>query len=364
MARLTLRDIPPARLGDFHVLAPVGDEQRAALLRNASIRNLKPGELLFQGKRPADLLHFLVQGELEVQESATVRYGIYAGGNLARDALAEKLPASAMLRAVDEVAVLVLPRAAIDKVVSSQSANALTIEYTPTSTRAAVAAASPEPRRGPTYQDAWMTRMRQSPLLADFSPADVQGFFMELERVPCRSGEDIVTMGQRGDFFYILVEGTAEVLTDPHGAFAGSRFELQPGAHFGEEALIANTPRNATVRMTSDGAIGRLGKAEFDRIFRQSLVQSIDLGKAADFMRLAYLRYEVLDVRTAMEFRAEHPDGARNLPIQHLRKMLAELDRECSYLVAPQGGPRSELAVFLLRQAGLNAYLLRALKGS
>ena len=35
-----------------------------------------------------------------------------------------------------------------------------------------------------------------------------------------------------------------------------------------------------------------------------------------------------------------------------------EIDRNRTWLVTPEGGRRSELAVYLLRQAGLNAYLL------
>ena len=48
------------------------------------------------------------------------------------------------------------------------------------------------------------------------------------------------------------------------------------------------------------------------------------------------------------------------LSAQVLRKQLRELDRNKSYLVTPEGGKRSELAVYLMRQAGLNAYLLNA----
>jgi rhodanese-related sulfurtransferase len=43
-----------------------------------------------------------------------------------------------------------------------------------------------------------------------------------------------------------------------------------------------------------------------------------------------------------------------------LRKRLREFDRNKTYLVTPEGGKRSELAVYLLRQAGLNAYLLNS----
>ena len=72
----------------------------------------------------------------------------------------------------------------------------------------------------------------------------------------------------------------------------------------------------------------------------------------------AGIAFDILDVRFPPEFRHGHIDGASNVPVVVLRKRLRELDRDKTYLVTPEGGRRSELAVYLLRQAGLNVYLL------
>ena len=181
---------------------------------------------------------------------------------------------------------------------------------------------------------------------------------MELERIECKAGEKIITIGGPGEHFYILLEGQGEVLTDMRGAFGGASFALGPGNYFGEEALVAKTKRNATVRMKTDGAIGRLDSAQFDSIFRSALIQTIGLAKAKSFLEASQTDYAMLDVRTEAEFRKSHVKSARNLSITTLRKEIANLEPNTTYLITPAGDPRSDLGVFLLRQAGMIAFIL------
>ena len=47
-----------------------------------------------------------------------------------------------------------------------------------------------------------------------------------------------------------------------------------------------------------------------------------------------------------------------NLPVANLRTHADSLDRATCYVVTPEGGIRSELAVHLLNQLGFDAYLL------
>jgi len=77
-----------------------------------------------------------------------------------------------------------------------------------------------------------------------------------------------------------------------------------------------------------------------------------------DGLKGAGIGFEIIDVRFPPEYKHGHIEGASNVPVVVLRKRLRELDRNRTWLVTPEGGRRSELAVYLLRQAGLNAYLL------
>ena len=60
MTRLTTADITPARLSEFHALEPIPEERRGALLQQAQIRRLGPGEVLLRARMPADTSLFPV----------------------------------------------------------------------------------------------------------------------------------------------------------------------------------------------------------------------------------------------------------------------------------------------------------------
>ncbi|MOA55640.1 hypothetical protein D3C78_1794670 [compost metagenome] len=63
-------------------------------------------------------------------------------------------------------------------------------------------------------------------------------------------------------------------------------------------------------------------------------------------------------MRLALEYRLGHQPESLNLPVANLRTHADSLDCDTSYVVTPEGGIRSELAVHLLNQLGFDAYLL------
>jgi CRP-like cAMP-binding protein len=71
-------------------------------------------------------------------------------------------------------------------------------------------------------------------------------------------GVDVVRQGDRGDCFYIIASGTAQVLVDGH--FVG---QLGPGESFGERALLRDVPRTATIRSAEPMLLLSLSRQDF-----------------------------------------------------------------------------------------------------
>ena len=346
-------DITLERLRYFHPLALISEKHIERLMEGAGIKRLSKGQFLFRKMAQPDTSYFLLEGAVEIRESFEKRNLVDAGANQARFPIEEQCRGGAAVRAQDECTVLTLRRDAIDQLMASgDDAGFDVVLVSDTEERLE------EARFDDEYSEDWMARLLESPLMSHLSATNIQRCFIELERVSKKAGEDVVLAGSRGAHFYIIMEGEASVITEEAGPYKGQTFDLVPGDYFGEEALVADTIRNATVRMSSDGVVGRLDRAQFDAIFKSSLVQTIDLGKARKFLAGAGIGFDVIDVRFPPEYKRAHIEGSVNTPVVSLRKHLRELDRNKSYLVTPEGGRRSELAVYLLRQAGLNAYLL------
>lgn len=108
---------------------------------------------------------------------------------------------------------------------------------------------------------------RTSPF-ASLSPDVLRWLALRLQRQSYGAGADIVRQGEPGDALYIIQSGKVEVLgTRPDGT-THQLVTLGPGQPFGEQALVSDEPRNATVRTTSDVEVFRLSRDDFESVLR------------------------------------------------------------------------------------------------
>ncbi len=185
-------------------------------------------------------------------------------------------------------------------------------------------------------------------------PAHIESLLASFDRQTVKAGDVIVRQSEPGDFYYVIERGRALVTRSVAGASI-ELAELKAGDAFGEEALIAETSRNATVTMKTDGVLLRLNSADFIKLLREPLLQYVDLNQAK--VRVANGAIW-LDVRFPAEYRHDGLPGALNIPLNELRDALVNLPRNKEYIAYCQTGRRSSAAAFLLSQRGFHAGLL------
>ncbi len=165
------------------------------------------------------------------------------------------------------------------------------------------------------------------------------------------AGEDVVVEGQAGDFFYVIETGQAEVVRRGQPVA-----RLGPGGSFGEEALLQEISRNATVRMVTDGSLLRLDRSEFNRLLKSELVSELQPDEARRLIERSNAL--LIDCRNEEEWELWRLPGARLIPLDQLRERARGLDPARTYIVYCRSGRRSLAAAFLMRQLGLQTHVL------
>ena len=192
--------------------------------------------------------------------------------------------------------------------------------------------------------------------LSRLPAASIDTLFQRMERVDVVADQVIITQGMEGDYYYLIDSGRARVtrvndVTTQPALLA----ELGPGDAFGEDALVSDNKRNATVTMSSDGVLMRLSKKDFVELLKEPLLNQISIAEALDKVSSGAIW---LDTRFPQEYKFDAFSGAINIPLHEIREGLSTLSRDKTYVCYCHTGRRSSAAAFILAQQGFDAYLL------
>jgi CRP-like cAMP-binding protein len=184
--------------------------------------------------------------------------------------------------------------------------------------------------------------------------AHIDELLKRFTRMKTAAAEVVIREGDEGDYYYVVESGRFQVERLVGGATV-LLAELKSGDPFGEEALVSEAKRNATVTSLGEGELLRLDRRHFDELLREPLLRKLSFGEAADKVRRGALW---LDVRYPSEYQYDKLAGAINVPLAEVRNMFAVLDRSKEYIAYCQSGRRSAAAAFLFAQRGFKVWLL------
>ena len=196
----------------------------------------------------------------------------------------------------------------------------------------------------------------QSGAFSRLPSANIEEMFKRMVSVEVQAGQTIITQGAEGDYYYLIEDGTAIVsrVADPSRP-AQVLAELNAGEAFGEEALVSDNKRNATITMKTDGTLLRLNKTDFIELLKAPLITQIDMAQANKLVADGAVW---VDVRFPSEYAFDHLPDAINLPLNEIRHLVEKLDKSKQYVVYCQTGRRSSAAAFILVEHGFKVYLL------
>eukprot|EP00047_Mylnosiga_fluctuans_P002525 m.224863 g.224863 ORF g.224863 m.224863 type:complete len:357 (-) comp11163_c0_seq1:82-1152(-) len=108
--------------------------------------------------------------------------------------------------------------------------------------------------------------LEQVSLLKDLDKWERYSVADALEPAEFKEGEVIVKQGDKGDEFFIIVDGKVTVTQTNEKGETGVVAELGPAQYFGEIALLTNDTRRATVTATGNVKCVKLDRERFERV--------------------------------------------------------------------------------------------------
>lgn len=337
-------------LAKFRTLIPVSalrDHNLKRLHSRARLLSATPGETVFSaGSRDADSI-YLIDGELELVESNDqLQSTLRSNSPDALHRVAHQVPRPVTARAKTSVQYLRVDSALLDVLITSDQTGTFK-----------VVEIGGEDDTQDTGGD-WMAAVLQNRLFQRLPPEKLQSMFMRMEQLDVNPGDIVIKQNDPGDFFYVIVRGRCGVFRDMPGRNHPLKVaELQSGSCFGEDALISDAPRNATVVMLEAGVLMRLSNTDFQNLLANSFIKPLLASEA--HRQVAAKEACWLDVRMPNEFANSHLDDAINIPLFMLRAKLNTLDKTMPYIVYCDGGHRSMVAAFILERNGFQVQFLK-----
>jgi CRP-like cAMP-binding protein/rhodanese-related sulfurtransferase len=333
-------------LRSFSPLDGLKSENLHALARKAVLRDLTMGRFLFKEGDTDKRTYYLVSGVLELLHESRPVLVIRGGSPEARNPIAPGNPRRYSARVVsDRIEFASVDSDLLDMMLTWDQ----TGSYEVNELRGVDEA-------GPVSDD-WMTNLLQTKAFHKIPPANIQAIFMRMQRMDCKAGEIIIKQGDEGDFFYVIVKGRCIVTRETPLNRDGIKLaELGIGDTFGEEALISDAKRNASVAMASEGTLMRLAKQDFRTLLNEPMLEWVDM---IDAQTIVAGGGKWLDVRLPSEFENYHMDGALNLPLYFIRMKLKGLERDVHYVVCCDTGRRSSAGAYILSERGFRASVLK-----
>ena len=327
-------------LRDLIPLNALSDDRYREVTASLSIKDISAGNYLFGEGDRDNCSMYLLDGVVNfIDAQGKVTGVVSAGTDPARYPLANQQPRITTARAVTKSVIATIDSTLLDVMLTlDQTAGTGSVDFCTDS------------------EEDWMTYMLQSEAFARMPPADIQRLIQSLQPVNVYAGDVVVRQGDEGDYFYIVREGSCSVTRLASGkGWDVPLAELGPGDCFGEDALVSEAERNATVTMLTDGSLMRLSKQHFVDILKKPLVRYIDYRLAENAVKSGNIW---VDVRTSDEYANSALEGSLNIPLAMVRETMKKLDATKSYIMYCDTGRRSAAAAFLLGQRGFDVAVL------
>jgi CRP-like cAMP-binding protein len=114
----------------------------------------------------------------------------------------------------------------------------------------------------PRFVPATVTELSRVELFSSLAGSTLTKLAARMEREEVPPGTRLMTEGEPGERFYVLISGLVGISQEA----LGPRRLLQPGSYFGEVAAAMDIPRTATVTTMTSCVVASCDRETFDEL--------------------------------------------------------------------------------------------------
>ncbi|OMJ86646.1 hypothetical protein SteCoe_11795 [Stentor coeruleus] len=207
-------------LNKHFIFTSLSGDNRSTVISHMRLYQMNPGEIVFEQGRPGSVFFVVASGKLEILVNAKRVNIIGTGDSFGELALLHDSPRSASVKTLDKVSMWGLDRKLFRSAVETVNAE--------------------------NYKEN-KNFINSVPLFTVLTPMQRDSLVGSFSTLKFRSGDFIVKEGDPGDLFYIIKDGMVSCLQNGNVVR-----EMSKGSFFGEQALLYNTVRTATVVAKTD----------------------------------------------------------------------------------------------------------------
>jgi CRP-like cAMP-binding protein len=313
------------------------------IIEQSQVQSFAEESYIFKQGDDDDYTFYLLDGQLEMQAMDEASFNVTTKEDRAKYPLAQVQPRKYSAKAISSIKVLQINRNMLEAIVAQE--------------KSADASSGLEADEVESEESMdWMSLILQSSFFSKIPAANIQQLFVMLQPVNKRAGDVVIKQGDAGDYYYIIQDGRCEVTRESTtGDKPDKLAELSPGASFGEESLLSDKPRNATVTMLTNGILMQLSKENFIELIKKPTLDSISFNEAQKIIEEGG---NWLDVRTQKEYNESNIINSIHIPIFDIRRESDKLQINKQFIIYSNSKRRGAAAAFLLTELGFNVRYL------
>jgi CRP-like cAMP-binding protein len=241
------QDLRAELIRQADIFAGFDDAAVQSVLAVARPLSARIGTILAQAGDEATRLVLIESGQVAVIQEGEQVATISAGGYFGEAALLESGPYTATYRATTPLHALVIHRHDFDPLLRADTALASQVNV------------------GAAERDL----LKRMPLFAALSPQQITAVNARLRPLAVPAGRVVARQGQFRSHLFIVQAGLVEAVSRNEQGQEVVVERISAGDHFGEYALFADTPYNATYRTVEDSKLLLLDEPTFDSLVTQ-----------------------------------------------------------------------------------------------